>query len=414
MAAASIGTVLLTHAHIDHSGYLPRLVTQGFRGDVMATHATRDLLGVLLPDSGRLQEEEARYRNETGATKHRPALPLYTEEDGRAVAARITGIDWAQRVPLGDSATAVFHRAGHILGAASVHLELRTPRGLRHVVFSGDVGRYDAPILRDPAPLGDADYVVVESTYGDRRHDPTPVEAQLEAVLGAAVGRRGAIIIPAFAVGRTQELMYHLSRLEKARRIPRLRTFVDSPMAIDATDIYAAHAEEFDDEIRAMLRAGASPLHSTEFRLARTPDQSRAINRIDGTVLIISASGMASGGRVLHHLRRRLPDPRTTVILAGYQAVGTRGRALEEGTTSVRIFGEEVPVHAHVETLHGLSAHADADGLLRWLHTATRPPRRVFVVHGEPGPAAILAARIHDELGFPVTVPGHGESAALD
>jgi metallo-beta-lactamase family protein len=410
----SIDTVLLTHAHIDHSGYLPRLMRQGFRGDVLATQATRELLQVLLPDSGHLQEEEARYRNETGATRYHPALPLYTADDGSAAAARVTGVDWEQRIPIGDGAMASFRHAGHILGAASVRLDLTTPGGARRVVFSGDVGRYGAPILRDPAPLGDADYVVVESTYGDRRHDPAPIGGQLERVLGAAMARGGGIVIPAFAVGRTQDLMYHLGALEKAGRIPRVRTFVDSPMAIDATDIYAAHPEEFDEEMRALLRTGDSPLRSSEFRLARTPDESRAINRIEGAVVIISASGMAAGGRVLHHLRRRLPDPRTTVVLVGYQVVGTRGRQLEDGASSIRIFGELVSVRARVETIHGLSAHADADGLLRWLSTATRRPRRAFVVHGEPGPADALAARVRAELGWDVSVPRHGETATLD
>jgi metallo-beta-lactamase family protein len=412
--ASSIDDVVLTHAHIDHSGYLPRLMTHGFRGDVLATHATKDLLRVLLPDSGHLQEEEARYRNEIGATKYRPALPLYTADDGAAAAARVTGVDWEQRIPLGPRATATFHRAGHILGAASVHLAIATPGGTRRIVFSGDVGRYDAPILRDPAPIGEADYIVVESTYGDRLHDPAPIDRQLERVLREATGRGGGIIVPAFAVGRTQDVLYHLTTLERQGRIPRLAAYVDSPMAIDATGIYAAHAEEFDDEMRALLRGGVSPLRSAAFTLARTPQESRAINEVAGPVLIISASGMATGGRVLHHLRRRLPDARTTVILVGYQVPGTRGRQLEDGARTLRIFGQDVPVRAHVESLQGLSAHADADGLVRWLGTARSRPRRVFVVHGEMTSAHALASRIGKELGWATTVPGHGESATLD
>ena len=412
--ARAIDDVLLTHAHIDHSGYLPRLLRQGFRGDVLATAATRDLLRVLLPDSGPLQEEDARYRNATGTTKHHPALPLYTAEDGRVAAERVTAVDYGQRIPLGERIMAAFRPAGHILGAASVHLEVATANGVRRIAFSGDVGRYDAPILRDPSPLGDADYVVVESTYGDRRHEAAPVDEQLAAIIVAAIARGGAVIVPAFAVGRTQDLMYHLSGLEKAGRIPRLRTYVDSPMAIDATEIYARHPEEFDEQMRLLLRTGISPLRSAEVRLAQTPDESRAINAVKGPVLILSASGMATGGRVLHHLRQRLPDSRTTVILVGYQAIGTRGRQLQEGATTIRIFGTDVPVHAHVETVHGLSAHADADGLMRWLGTAARPPRRVFVVHGDPAPAATLAKRIHEERGWRVSVPGQGESFALE
>jgi metallo-beta-lactamase family protein len=412
--AGAVNEVLLTHAHIDHAGYLPRLLRGGFHGDVMATHATKDLLRILLPDSGHLQEEEAAYRNEVGATRHRPALPLYTAEDGANAAACVTGVDWGQRIPLGDRALATFRRAGHILGAASIHVHVREATGMRRLVFSGDVGRYDAPIVRDPAPVGEADYVIVESTYGDRRHDPTPMRTQLEEILRSAATRGGAIVIPAFAVGRTQDLMYYLSDLETAGRIPPLPTYVDSPMAIDATSIYAAYSEELDEEMQAMLRAGRSPLRPGEFRLARTVAESRAIDRMTGPVLIISASGMATGGRVLHHLQRHLPDPRATVILAGYQAPGTRGRALEEGASSVRILGQAVPVRARVAALHGLSAHADADGLLRWLGTAARAPRRVFVVHGDPVPAQTLATRIENELGWAVTIPRHGESIALD
>lgn len=409
----SIGEVLLTHAHIDHSGHLPRLMRDGFDGDVMATHATKDLLRILLPDSGHLQEEEAGYRNAVGATRHHPALPLYTAEDGARAAAHVTGIDWEQRIPLGEGTMATFHRAGHILGAASVHLEIRGASGRRRLVFSGDVGRYDAPVVRDPAPLGEADYVVLESTYGDRRHEPTPMGSELARIIDAAVARGGAIVIPAFAVGRTQDLMYYLSDLERQERIPRLPTYLDSPMAIDATDIYAAHAGELDDDMQAMLRAGTCPLRSADFRLARRMEESRAIDAIRGPVVIISASGMATGGRVLHHLRRHLPDPRATVILAGYQAVGTRGRALEEGARSVRIFGQDVPVRAHVEAVHGLSAHADADGLLRWLRTAARAPRCVFVVHGDPEAARALATRIDKEIGWPVVVPRLDEVVTL-
>ena len=256
--------------------------------------------------------------------------------------------------------------------------------------------------------------MVVESTYGDRAHDPTPIDVQLERVIGAAAARGGGIVIPAFAVGRTQDLLYHLAALERAGRIPRLRAYLDSPMAIDATGIYAQHPEEFDQEMRALLKGGRSPLRSAEFRLARTPQESRAINGVPGPVLIISASGMATGGRVLHHLRRRLPDPHTTVILVGYQVAGTRGRQLADGARSVRIFGEDVPVQARVEAVHGLSAHADADGILRWLKTAARAPRRVFVVHGEPTPARTLGKRIETELGWAVTVPEHGDTVTLD
>ena len=414
VAAASIEHVVLTHAHIDHSGYVPRLINDGFAGPIHATPATADLLRILLPDSGHLQEEEAEYHNLRGTSKHTPALPLYTARDGRAAAERVTPRGFGTAFKLLPDVSVTFARAGHILGAATATFELDTNGGQRRLVFSGDLGRYGAPILHDPAPIGAADYIVVESTYGDRRHDPTPIADQLERVIARAVGREGAIIVPAFAVGRTQELMYHLALLEHAGRIPRLPTYIDSPMAISATEIYRAHPDEFDPELRALHEQGRSPFEGREFRIARSVAESKSINAIPGPVLIISASGMATGGRVLHHLRARLPDPRAMVLLVGYQAIGTRGRALQDGVASVRIYGEDVPVRAEVVTIDGLSAHADADGILRWLRTATRPPRRLFVVHGDPAPAAALAERVRRELSWPVTVPAYAERVALE
>jgi metallo-beta-lactamase family protein len=409
----SIDHVVLTHAHIDHSGYLPRLCRDGFRGAVHATRGTADLLRILLPDSGRLQEEDAEYHNRRGTSRHVPALPLYTEEDAMRAAVLVGGVPYGERLPLTDAVAVSFARAGHILGSATVGVDVATEAGARRIVFSGDVGRYDAPILPDPAPIGDADYIVVESTYGDRRHDPTPVLDQLERVMKAALARGGAIVVPAFAVGRSQELMYDLTLLWRAGRLPRLPSYLDSPMAIDATEIYRAHPEDFDDDMQTLLASGRSPLDWREFRIARSAAESRALNAVSGPVLIVSASGMATGGRVLHHLRQRLPDARSTVLLVGYQAVGTRGRALEEGASAVRIFGEDVPVRAHVESVPRLSAHADADGLLRWLGTASRPPRRLFVVHGEPEPAIALARRVVRELGWHVGVPAYRDRATI-
>jgi metallo-beta-lactamase family protein len=413
VAPATVGAVVLTHAHVDHSGYLPRLLRDGFGGSVWATRGTADLARILLPDSGRLQEEEAAYHNRRGTSKHRPALPLYTEEEGRRAAARIEGVRYGEPVEAVPGIQASFERAGHILGSAIVALGIEGEGRRRRVVFSGDLGRYGAPLLPDPARIGEADYVFVESTYGDRRHDPEPVEAQLERMVNDAVVLGGAIVVPAFAIGRTQELMYHLYALERAKRIPRLPTYVDSPMAIDATETYLDHPEDFEPEMRIRVAAGTSRLHSTAFRLARSVEESKAINAVRGPVIIIAGSGMATGGRVLHHLRLRLPDPRTTVLLVGYQAEGTRGRLLQEGARSIQMLGTAVPVRARVRTVHGLSAHADADGLVRWLRTAARPPARVFVVHGDPGPAEALAARIESELEWPVIVPADGQRLAL-
>jgi metallo-beta-lactamase family protein len=398
---ASIDWVVLTHGHIDHTGYLPRLMNDGFRGRVYATRATADLLKVLLPDSGHLQEEEAAYHNKRGTTKHGPALPLYTAEEGLAAAERVEGVGYRAPLSLAPELRITFRRAGHILGSATVTVEVQG----RRLVFSGDLGRYGAPILPNPMPIEEADVIVVESTYGDRRHDSEPIPDQLERVITGAVDRQGAVIVPAFAIGRTQELMYHLAALEKAGRIPRLPAYMDSPMAINATEIYCAHPEDFEGDMRAMVMDRNCPLHCSDFRLARTPEESRAINDIKGPVIIISASGMATGGRVLHHLKQRLPDPRTTVLLVGYQAVGTRGRRLQNGEKTLRIFGDDISVRARTETIHGLSAHADTHGLVRWLRTAARTPESVFVVHGDPGPAAALARRVRNELGWNVVVP---------
>jgi metallo-beta-lactamase family protein len=409
-----LASVILTHAHIDHTGYLPRLCREGFEGPVHATAGTAELAGIMLPDSGHLQEEEAAFHNRQGSSKHHPALPLYTEEEGAAAARRIDGAAYGAALAPASGVRATFQRAGHILGSASVRLRLLDGAEGRTVLFSGDLGRYAAPILPDPDPVGEADYVVIESTYGDRRHDPAPIADQLERVVLAAVKRGGALVVPAFAVGRTQELIHHLRALEEARRIPVLPTYVDSPMAIEATSLYCAHLDEFDEEMRRQVAGGGCPLHTTRFRLVRSVEESKALNLEKGPLVIIAASGMVTGGRILHHLRRRLPDPRTTVLLVGYQAVATRGRLLQEGARTLRIFGEDVPVAARVDTVHGLSAHADSDGLLRWLRSARRPPRRLFVVHGDPGPAAALAERVRAELGWPVSVPGYRERAPLD
>jgi metallo-beta-lactamase family protein len=411
---AKIDAVALTHAHIDHTGYLPRLIKDGFGGPVTATRGTEDLARVLLPDSGHLQEEEAAYHNARGTSKHTPALPLYTAEEGARAAEAVKGVDYQKPVRLLPGLQATFRRAGHILGSASIHLELPAASTPRRLVFSGDIGRYAAPILLDPDPIGDADYVFVESTYGDRRHDTTPIPDQLERVVKSAVDRGGALVVPAFAVGRTQELIYHLRALEDAGRIPKLPTFVDSPMAIEATGLYCSHPEDLDPDTAKPVLSGACPLHTARFKLTRSVEESRKINDVHGPAIIIAASGMATGGRILHHLRRRLPDPKTTVLLVGFQAPGTRGRLIQDGARTLRIFGEEVPVLARVEAIHGLSAHSDADGLLRWLRTATGRPRRVYVVHGEVGPAETLAGRVRAELGWDASVPDYREVVTLD
>lgn len=400
--------VVLSHAHIDHSGYLPLVVRQGFRGPIYCTPATAELLAVVLPDAARLEEEDAERANRHGYSRHRPALPLYTGADAQAALRLVEGRRYDESFAAGGGVTALLRRAGHILGAATVELGIEGTR----LVFSGDLGRYDRPILRDPEAVPAADVLLLEATYGDRSH-AAGAEDDLAHIVGDAVRRGGAILVPAFAVDRTQELLWFLHRLEEARRIPVLPVYLDSPMAIAVTDIYRRHPEDTDEQMAHALASGAAPLETERLHVARSVAESKAINDIRGPVIIISSSGMATGGRVLHHLARRLPDPRTTVLLAGYQAVGTRGRALEEGAKALTVFGQTVPVRATVERIDALSAHADRDDILRWLGGFTRPPRVTYLVHGEPQGAGGLAEMIRTRLRWNVQVAEDGATVGL-
>jgi metallo-beta-lactamase family protein len=411
---ASITWVLLTHAHIDHSGYLPRLVRDGFIGRIYATTATADLLKILLPDSGRLQEEDAEYANRKGFAKHRPALPLYTEQDANAALKLIQRVSYEENVTLNKFISARFIPAGHILGSSFIEVQLTDPdHAPVKVVFSGDLGRYDEPILNDPAPENEADYLLVESTYGNRLHDRTSPKDRLAEIINATAERGGKIIIPAFAVGRTQLLVYYLRELEDEGRIPVLPVAVDSPMGVEATRLYSKHHEDHDFDMHRVENLKRNPLATRNFSLVQGRSGSKMLNERQGPGIIISASGMATGGRVLHHLAQWLPDPASTVIFAGYQGEGTRGRRLQDGETQVKIHGQVVPVRAHIESISSLSAHADGGEIMRWLGGFKRPPRKTFVVHGEVDSAAALRDRIVKELGWDVVIPTYKEIVEL-
>lgn len=404
--------VVLTHAHIDHSGYLPKLVEQGFRGDVYATPGTCDLLRVLLPDSAHLQEEEARYANRHGYSKHKPASPLYKGESAYRSLDLLRPIGYLKDTEIGERLSFRFFRTGHILGAAAVSIGCEIGGTKRYLVDSGDLGRYGRPILRDPDPVEQADWLLVESTYGDRSHPEDP-EDELAKVIREVAQENGCLIIPSFAVGRTQDLIYAIRQLEDQERIPPIPVHIDSPMAIDATDIYCAHPEEHDLDMKLLMDKKLCPLCCRKFHIHRTLEQSKAINDLPGPMIIISASGMATGGRVLHHLKLRLPDPKTTVLFVGFQAEGTRGRALRDGKEEIKMLGETVHVKAKIKTIDGFSAHADQPEILRWLGNFKTAPRKTFVVHGEPPASEALASLIRKALGWEAEVSSNGQKIVL-
>jgi metallo-beta-lactamase family protein len=415
----SLDAVVITHAHVDHTAYLPRLVRLGFDGPVFCSKGTSDLLKLLLPDSARLQEEEADYRNRKGLTRHQPALPLYTEEDARAAIKLIrTYPNTGEPTEVAGGVSAAFHIAGHILGSSLVLLELDGAgddgKG-RRVLFSGDLGHYDQPIIRDPVAPPACDYMLVESTYGDRLHDPEDPKVALARVINEAAERGGPLLVPAFAVGRTQELLYHIRELEDEGRIPILPVRVDSPMAAAATQIYSRNRDEHDEEYEGVIEQHRHPLRTRSMVTASTREESKRLNDEKGTRIIISASGMMTGGRVLHHARRILPDERATVLFVGYQAAGTTGRKVLEGSRFVRVMKEDVAVRCHVERIGGLSAHADWKEVLRWLEPLKgTPPRRSFTTHGEPEAAAAMAGHIREHFGWRVDAPRYGETVELE
>jgi len=400
---ASLDAVVLTHAHLDHTGYLPLLVKNGFRGRVYCTRATRDLCGIMLPDSGHLEERAAEDANRHAYSKHHPALPLYTEEDARKALTRLRAMDFDVPFDLGAGLSFTYRYAGHILGAAMAEFRF----GGKTVLFSGDLGRPNDPILRAPDAIAEADWLVVESTYGNRKHPTEDPQTVLAEIVKSTAAKGGSIVVPAFTVGRAQLLLYHLYHLKKDKRIPDLPIYLDSPMAIDAGDIFLAHPKDH------RLSAAEAKAVCAVARETPTSESSKAIDRSAMPSVIVSASGMATGGRVLHHLKVFAPDPRSTILFTGFQAGGTRGAAMVAGAQAVKIFGQYVPVKARVHNMDMLSAHADADEIIGWLKNFRRPPNTTFITHGEPEASDALRKCITEELRWNAHVPEYREDAEL-
>jgi metallo-beta-lactamase family protein len=409
---ATFDWCVLTHAHLDHTGYLPRLVHDGFRGPIYADAATIELCNLLLPDSAHIMEEDTENAQRKGYTKHAPPLPLYTPADVEPTLKALSEIPRADPFTISPQFTVRPHDAGHILGSSSLELTI-TENGKKTVVlFSGDIGRYDQPILKNPEAPPRCDVLLCESTYGDRDHPTDSPEDALADVVNRVAKRGGVIVMPAFAVGRTQTIMYIVRELENANRIPRLPVYVDSPMAISVTEMYMRHHEDHDLVFTKEEHDG-SPLDAHTVHYMRTVEDSKKINDVRTPAIIISASGMATGGRVLHHIAQRAPDPRNAILLAGFQAEGTRGRALEEGAKTLRIHGEDVAVAAEVINLRQFSAHAGKSELMRWLTGLPAPPRQTYLVHGEPAASAALKSAIESSLRWRVSLPAYLQTVDL-
>ncbi len=414
VAAPELDAIVITHAHIDHTGYLPRLVHDGFAGPTFVTTPTKRLLPPMLLDAAHLQEEEARFANKVGSSRHQPALPLFAVEDARQALRTLRPLPFETPYTLAPGIQFTYHRQGHILGAAAVELRIKAAAGeYSSIYFSGDVGRFAVPILQPPTPYPGSTYLVVESTYGNRLHDGGDPAEQLAAAVEEARGRGGILIIPAFAIDRTQEILFLLRELIEDGAIEPQPIFLDSPMAQEATVAYRECVREHDVETRALREGGVDPFSPPGLTLVRSVDESKHLNSLAGPAIIISASGMAAGGRILHHLRNRLPDQRNTVLFAGFQAEGTRGRRILDGEKEVKIFGEMVPVRAQVRSISSLSAHADADELTIWAASAQQAPRLVFVTHGEDAASRALAERYGSRFGWDCYVPRLEETVSL-
>jgi metallo-beta-lactamase family protein len=409
LVPSDLSAVVLTHAHLDHTGYLPRLVAEGYHGRIFCTAGTADLCKLVLPDSARLQEEDAREANRMHYSKHSPALPLYRESDAFRALSQLQPFGFERPVALTDNIDIEFINAGHLLGSSFIRMTIKSER-LR-IVFGGDLGRYSRPVLPDPSAPLEADILLVESTYGDRVHEPDDNGVRFAGIIKDTVAQGGKVIIPAFAIGRVEEVLYWIKRLEDESRIPKVPVFVDSPMALEALRYYAQRAEELDADIQ-----GAKAVRrftTAKFEAIASAQQSAELVRSHTSAIVISASGMATGGRVLYHMQAALPNKKNTILFVGYQAAGTRGRQLVEGAREVRIKGQTVNVAARIERIDSMSAHADSEEILRWLGEFPKPPRMTYLVHGEPEPMDVLKAKIQERLKWPVHTPQHLEEVQI-
>ncbi|MBN1464842.1 MBL fold metallo-hydrolase [candidate division KSB1 bacterium] len=412
---SEIDRVFLTHAHIDHTGWLPRLVKGGFSGPVHSTDTTFDLSKIMLKDSAHLQEEDAKWANKRGYSKHKPALPLYTVEDAERA------LELVQPLYYGEEYYDVlphyrvkFKDAGHILGSSFIEFKKEDGRQSRKILFSGDFGRPDQPVLRTPTQVFNVDYLVLESTYGDRLHGDEDTDGELIRIINEGYQRNGVIVIPSFAVGRTQTMLYKIRTFEEKKLIPDLQVFIDSPMAIETVDVFKNHLADMDLFARVEFIGGKELFKTKRLHVCKSREDSIAINDVKKGAIIISSSGMVEGGRILHHMAARLPDPSTTVLFIGYQAIGTRGRKILEGSETIKIHGQEVPIKARIESVHGTSGHGDYNEILAWLMAFNKAPERIFIVHGEGGSSEAMAQKIRDRFGWDVVVPKLFDSVELD
>jgi len=415
----TLDAVLLTHAHLDHCGLLPKLVREGFQGKIYCTAATSEISQIILQDSAHIQEEDAEFkrrRHEREKRKgHFPEIPLYTVSDARASFPLFAPVRYGEVIQLGDGVRASFHEAGHVLGSSMIKVMVSQEGDHRAIVFSGDVGRWDRPILRDPSVFSEIDYVLVESTYGDRVHENSPdISDSLAEIVNSTWKAGGNIIVPSFALERSQEVLYHLNELLLEDRIPHLMVFLDSPMAISITEVFKRHSELFDQEMSNLVRNNRSPFDFPNLKMVQTADESKAINHISGTVMVIAGSGMCTGGRIKHHLVTNISRRESAILFVGYQAIGTPGRQIVDGAKKVRILGQYHPVRARIAQIHGFSSHADRNELFRWLSELKKNPRRVFVVHGESEATQKFGAFLREKTAWDISVPEYGAETFLE